>query len=84
MDATRSTRLLPIDTLIEALPAIVLDETQANRFADGQRLAWPDDSYRGRVRVYRRTPGAARLLGTGLVGYDERLAPVRLVARAPT
>lgn len=84
-EATRPMRLLPIDSLIESLPRIDLDERLASRFVEGQRLAWTDESYRGRVRVYREAaaagPDVAMLLGTGLVGYDERLAPVRLVAR---
>ena len=86
-DATRTVRLLPIDTLIASLPRIELDERLAKRFVEGQRLAWPDDSYQGRVRVYRAVvdaafTGPALLLGTALVGYDERLAPVRLVAQS--
>ncbi|MGI9025101.1 MAG: tRNA pseudouridine(55) synthase TruB [Burkholderiaceae bacterium] len=83
----RDAMLLPIDALIANLPAIELDAAQARRFTEGQRLAWPDASYQGRVRVYRaantttRKPGS--LLGTALVGFDERLAPVRLVAQSP-
>ena len=81
----REAALLPVDTLIASLPAIELDEGCARRFVDGQRLAWSDVGYRGRVRVYRAanaaTGQAAALLGTALVGFDQRLAPIRLVAQ---
>ena len=84
----RIAMLLPIDTLIANLPAIELDEAHALRFVEGQRLAWPDVSYRGRVRVYRAANAAtnelAALLGTALVGFDDRLAPLRLVAQIAT
>ena len=82
----RFAMLLPVDTLIADLPAIELDEAHARRFVEGQRLAWPDASYQGRVRVYRAANRATRelaaLLGTALVGFDDRLAPVRLVAQS--
>jgi tRNA pseudouridine55 synthase len=81
----REAMLLPIDALIANLPTIALDDALARRFCDGQRIAWADESLRGRVRVYRAPQGpedrSAALLGTGLVGYDGRLAPVRLVAQ---
>ena len=83
----RDAMLLPVDALIANLPAIELDDACARRFVEGQRLAWPDVSYQGRVRVYRAANAAKRepacLLGTALVGFDERLAPVRLVAQSP-
>lgn len=73
----RDAHVLPIDTLIAGLPRIDLEHELARRFVEGQRLAWSDTSIQGRVRVYRDDD---TLLGTGLVGYDDRLAPVRLVA----
>ena len=77
--------VLPIDTLIAGLPRIDLDGDSAARFGDGQRLPWADPSMQGRVRVYRAVvDGPSHLLGTGLVGYDDRLAPVRLVAKSTT
>ena len=83
----RNALLSPVDSLILNLPAIELDAAQAQRFVEGQRLAWPDVSYQGRARVYRAagqgTGEPAVLLGTGLVGFDDRLAPVRLIAHAP-
>jgi tRNA pseudouridine55 synthase len=81
-ESDRDAFLLPVDTLIRALPRIDLDTALASRFAEGQRLPWPDDGQRGRVRVYRAAAeaDASTLLGTGLVGYEGRLAPVRLVA----
>ncbi len=79
----RDARLLAVDALIGTLPRIDLDDERAGRFVDGQRLPWRDASHQGRVRVYRAADGSsgAVLLGTGLVGFDERLAPVRLVAQ---
>ncbi len=82
----RDSVLLPIDTLIAALPRIDLDDALAVRFGEGQRLAWTEATSQGRVRVYRSAAGEAappRLLGTGLVGYDGLLSPIRLVARMP-
>ncbi len=81
----RDAHVLPIDTLITGLPRIDLADELARRFVDGQRLAWTDTGIQGRVRVYREADVAdpALLLGTGLVGYDDRLAPVRLVAHPP-
>ena len=77
--------VLPIDTLIAGLPRIDLDGDSAARFGDGQRLPWADAAVQGRVRVYRAVAdGRSDLLGTGLVGYDDRLAPVRLVAKSST
>ena len=78
----RDAHVLPIDTLIAGLPRIDLQDDLARRFVEGQRLAWPGTDLQGRVRVYRERAGDddERLLGTGLVGYDDRLAPVRLVA----
>ena len=78
----RDALLLPVDTLIAGLPRIDLSDELARRFVDGQRLSWPGAEAPGRVRVYRGTDvvGDGGLLGTGLLGDDERLAPVRLVA----
>ena len=79
----RDAHVLPIDTLIAGLPRIELQDDLARRFVEGQRLAWPGTAIQGRVRVYREAgPDGAVLLGTGLVGYDDRLAPVRLVANS--
>jgi len=84
----RDAHVLPIDTLIVGLPRIDLRDDLARRFVEGQRLAWPGTAIQGRVRVYREAgiedagrPDAC-LLGTGLVGFDDRLAPVRLVANS--
>jgi tRNA pseudouridine55 synthase len=88
-EAERERQLLPVDTLIRGLPRIELDDALADRFVEGQRLAWTDDGHVGRVRVYRAANAQAdahaspTLLGTGLVGYEDRLAPVRLIAHAP-
>ncbi len=83
-EADRDGHLLPVDRLIRTLPRVELAESLARRFVDGQQVPWPDVRHRGRVRVYRAAGGAQQqplLLGTGLVGEDDRLAPVRLVAQ---
>lgn len=84
----RDAHLMPVDTLISSLPRIDLDAALASRFVEGQRLAWTASGMQGRVRVYRAgnaggEAGDALLLGTGLVGYDDRLAPLRIVANLP-
>jgi tRNA pseudouridine55 synthase len=73
--AARDICLLPVDSLVQELPALELDETQAARVAQGQRLmvqsALPD----GKVRLY----GAGRFIGVAEL-VAGRLAPFRLLA----
>jgi tRNA pseudouridine55 synthase len=73
--AGRDVCLLPVDSLLQELPAMELDETQAARIAQGQRLmiesALPD----GKVRLY----GAGRFIGVAMLAAGQ-LAPFRLLA----
>jgi len=71
----RRAALLPADALLSGLPRVELDETEAARFALGQRLPLRIAPER-RVRVYGRGAG---LLGVASVTADGVLAPQRLV-----
>jgi tRNA pseudouridine55 synthase len=81
-DAERNSCLQPVDSLLSNFPVLVLDDSLANRFRQGQRIsldragvAAPCES--GRVRVYQ-VPH--RLLGTALLSEGDVLAPERLLA----
>lgn len=81
-DAERNSCLQPVDSLLSSFPALVLDDTLANRFRQGQRIsldragvAAPCES--GRVRVYQ---APHLLLGTALLLEGDVLAPERLLA----
>ncbi|HLP99094.1 MAG TPA: tRNA pseudouridine(55) synthase TruB [Sideroxyarcus sp.] len=76
MDAAqRDACLLPLDRLVQNLPRLELDEVQALRLAQGQRLGVRDDFPDGKRRLYAN----AAFIGLGeLVGG--RLAPSRLLS----
>jgi tRNA pseudouridine55 synthase len=76
-EAGRALWLLPLDRLIEHLPRIELDASQAGRFSQGQVLE-VDSAPPGRCRVYR---AAGTLLGVGERAAGGHLQPLRLVAR---
>ncbi len=67
--------LLPTDTLLSALPRVLLGESQARRFLHGNGLDLGGAA--GRVRVYG--PGE-RLLGTAEFDRHGALNPRRLIA----
>lgn len=69
--------LSPPDRALEHLPGIVLDDQQASRLVQGQRLAGLQAGHSGRVRVY----GPGEFLGVGETDGEGRLKPVRLFAR---
>lgn len=73
--AEREACLLPVDSLLQDLPVLELDETQVTRIAQGQRLAVDAALPDGKVRLY----GAGQFIGVAdLAG--RRLAPGRLLA----
>ena len=74
-EEARRARLLPSDSLLEALPRIDLDEEQTERFLHGQAVA--REAPGGPCRVYR---GDGPLLGVGEAGPGNELRPVRLIA----
>jgi tRNA pseudouridine55 synthase len=78
-DAARERLLLPLETLLEALPPLHLDEGTAGAFLNG-RIVARQDGPEGRRRVY---VGASELLGVGEVGPGGDLRPLRLLARSP-
>ncbi len=74
--AARVRHVLPLDSMLEDLPSIVLPAESVARFRQGQALA-QTSALRGRCRV---CDGGGRLLGVGEVGEDGRLQPRRLLA----
>ncbi|WP_415033353.1 tRNA pseudouridine(55) synthase TruB [Azonexus sp.] len=66
--------LLPLDALLQNLPALALDAEAAQRFRHGNPVALPP-GLQGKIRAY----GAGRLLGIGEAGADGRLWPKRLL-----
>ncbi len=74
-DASRDACLLPLDRLVQDVPALELDAVLAHRLAQGQRLGMRDDHPDGKRRLY----SAGRFIGLGeLVGG--RLSPDRLLS----
>ncbi|WP_376691435.1 tRNA pseudouridine(55) synthase TruB [Wenzhouxiangella sp. EGI_FJ10409] len=68
--------LAPPDHALQHLPAVELDEQQASRMAQGQRLAGLRASHSGQVRIY----GPAAFMGVGEMDGAGHLKPVRLFA----
>lgn len=66
--------LSPPDCALEHLPAVALDEHQAGRVAQGQRLAGLREPHSGQVRIY----GPAAFLGVGEMDGQGHLKPLRL------
>jgi tRNA pseudouridine55 synthase len=76
MDAAqRDACLLPLDALVQDLPRLELDEMQASRLAQGQRLGLGDGHPDGKRRLY----AAGRFIGLGELAHG-RLAPSRLLS----
>jgi tRNA pseudouridine55 synthase len=73
--AEREACLLPVDSLLQDLPSIDLDETQAVRIAQGQRLAIDAVLPEGRVRLY----DAGQFIGVADFA-GQQLTPGRLLA----
>lgn len=71
----REACLLPLDCLIQDLPAVELDEVQATRIAQGQRLAIEAALPDGKVRLY----GGGSFIGVANLSGG-RLVPDRLLS----
>ena len=72
----RLQKLLPLDALMQTLPAVYLSQVDCDRLQNGQRLALALEC-RGRVRVY----GPDKMMvGTARVNDRGVLAPERLIA----
>jgi tRNA pseudouridine55 synthase len=68
-------RLLPPDTALEGLSAVVLDQPGGARFCSGQQITVRQEAAEGLVRVY----GAVNeFLGVGELSSDGLLAPKRV------
>jgi tRNA pseudouridine55 synthase len=76
----RDAHLLPMDALVEHLPAVAVTDRAAARFQLGQTVE-PPPSTPGRCRVYR-ADGA--FLGIGEIGAAGELRPRRLVSQDGT
>ncbi len=74
-DEDRNRRLLSPDSLLQTLPAVVLDLQDAQRFSHGNPVAVAVNVV-GKCRVY----ADGRLLGLGHADDSGRLQPSRLVA----
>ena len=73
----RRARLLPVDTMLAALPVLELDEERARRMANGMTVECEPADAPGLVRIY--APGHA-FLGVALAETGGRLQPRRLIA----
>jgi tRNA pseudouridine55 synthase len=76
-EAQRVVHLLPVDALLQSLPAVHVAADEANRFSHGNPVALPA-GFLGKIRVY----ADGRLLGVGEPGPGGLLWPKRLVQLA--
>ena len=73
--AQRDASLMPLDSLVQNLPRLELDEVQASRLAQGQRLGLTDVYPDGKRRLY----AVGRFIGLGEL-EGGRLTPSRLLS----
>jgi tRNA pseudouridine55 synthase len=78
----RDRLLLPIDSLLEALPPAYLSDTDAVRMAHGQPVHWDGGSEQRQPNQRMRTYGGARFIGLCELSSDDWLTPVRLVSQS--
>jgi tRNA pseudouridine55 synthase len=71
----RDACLMPLDSLVQDLPRLELDEIQANRLAQGQKLGLTDGFLPGKRRLY----AVGHFIGLGEL-EGGRLAPSRLLS----
>jgi tRNA pseudouridine55 synthase len=76
-EAGRLQRLLPVDALLQSLPAVTVEGVEAARFSHGNPVALPA-GLSGKIRVY----ADGRLIGVGEPGNNDMLWPKRLVQLA--
>lgn len=74
-EAQRDACLMPLDRLVQGLARLELDEIQAKRLAQGQKLGISDGLPDGKRRLY----AAGRFIGLGELGGG-RLVPSRLLS----
>jgi tRNA pseudouridine55 synthase len=76
-----ATYILPVDSLLQTLPHLTVDEQQAKRLEMGQRVPLNMPSIEALVRIYRATAAPHNFIGTA----DWRsgvLHPKRLISQA--
>lgn len=73
--AQRDACLMPLDSLVQAMPRLELDEIQARRLAQGQKLGISDGLPDGKRRLY----AVGRFIGLGEL-EGGRLVPSRLLS----
>ena len=74
-EVQRDACLMPLDRLVQNLPSLELDEVQASRLAQGQRLGVNDSYPDGKRRLY----ASGRFIGLGEL-EGGRLSPSRLLS----
>lgn len=79
-EGERRSRLLPPDTAVYGLPAVVIDSVAALALVQGRPATAPTGSAAGKSRIY---DGAQRFLGVAEVTGQGDLIPVRLMATGP-
>ena len=78
LEQLNAAQVLPVDSLLQTLPAIKLNESDAARFCLGQRLKLKEVGG-GRVRVYAASN--EQLLGTAQLDDTGRLQPERVIEK---
>ena len=76
--AARTSRLLPAETLLAALPSFQLPASDSRRFVQGQAVAAPEAA----GGYYQVRGDAGALLGVGQSAADGKLRPVRLLSQS--
>jgi tRNA pseudouridine55 synthase len=73
----RESCLLPVDCMLQRIPAIELDAVQARRIAQGQSLPMNAELPDGRVRLYSE----GKFIGAGILEAGKKLVAERLISR---
>ncbi len=79
--AARETRLLSAEALCRDLVRVALPEDDARIFSNGGWVPGPQPGLAGEVAVHREEGGFLGVGQAAIVGDEERIIPVRLMAR---
>jgi hypothetical protein len=79
-EAQRRAQMQPVDRLLQALPALVLNEADVASLVQGRTIA--TDIVLAPLALARLYDGQGVFLGIGELVQPERLAPRRLVSQA--
>jgi len=82
--AARFDKLLAVDACVHSLPSLLLDDSQSKRIRQGQRLNVKTTMLTQQLtlnanQTFRLFDDQQRFLGTGLLGPNGRLQPLKLV-----